>query len=139
MKIDRLVRWLFTFSAIWGVIGGVLTLSLGGGTRVTELAINDEPGEQIVERLNWFESQGWWGIFILLVFAALFYGPLRFYNLGQRWIAALFALVAITLTLLTGFSVGPIYLPGALSGFFGLIFLPLVQRLTGPNKFPGRG
>jgi hypothetical protein len=139
MKIARVVRWLFTFSALWGVIGGVLTLLLGGGTRVTEIATSGEPGEQIVEHLNWFESQGWWGIFILLVFAAVFYGPLRFYNLGRKWVAALFALAAIALTLLTGFSVGPVYLPGALSGFFGLILLPLAQPLAGANKFPGGG
>jgi hypothetical protein len=125
MKIGRVVRWLFTFSTLWGIVGGLLTIFFGGGTSVTETAVNSVPGEQIVEHLNWFEAQGWWGVFILLAFAALFYGPLRFYRRGNKLMAALFGLAAITLTLLTGFSVGLIYLPGAIGVFFGLILLPL--------------
>ncbi|MGH2581595.1 MAG: hypothetical protein ACRDFQ_01710 [Anaerolineales bacterium] len=128
MKIERVIRWLFMFSALWGVIGGLLTFFFGGGTRVTVIAIPGEPSEQIVEHLNWFESQGWWGIFILLVFAALFYSPLRFYGHGKKLMAALFTLAAIVLTILSGFSVGPIYLPGALGAFFGLILLPLDRQ-----------
>ncbi len=114
-------KWLFRFGSLWAILAGFIIFFYSGASSVSA---NRESGVQIVRHLNWYESQGWWGIAILFIFAALFYGPLRFYNRGQRGMAALFGLMTIILTVLAGFSIGAFYLPGAMALLIGLLLLP---------------
>ncbi len=119
-------KWLFRSAALWALLAGFIIFFYSGAASVS--ASSESGGVQIVRHLNWYESQGWWGIAILFIFAALFYGPLRFYNRGQRGLATLFGLVTIILTVLAGFSVGAFYLPGATALLLGLLLLPFQAR-----------
>ena len=87
----KIAPYLFVFSTIWALVAGVVILLIPMGTSVTETAIGSEAAEINVRQLSWFESQGWWGIWILVAFATLYYGPLHFFRRGSRGLAALFA------------------------------------------------
>jgi hypothetical protein len=111
--------WLFAFALLWGIVAGVAVFTTAGGSMVSE-GMGAPPQ---VRQISWYEMQGWWGIAILFIFAALFYAPWHFLRRGSRWTAALFAFVGVVLTLLTGFSVGGYYFIGALALLFGLLTL----------------
>lgn len=117
-----LTRVLFTFASLWGLLAGLAVLVTAGGTVVVEG--NDVSSAQ---RIGWVEMQGAWGVIILLIFAALYYGPLHFYRRGQRGLSALFALAAVALTGLAGFSIGGYYFIGGLAFLLGLLLLPFNQ------------
>jgi hypothetical protein len=116
------------FAAIWALLAGIVIFFTLGGTSVTETALGADPSEMIVTQISYFEMQGWWGVWMLITFAALFYGPLHFYRRGSRPLAALFAVVAITLSILAGFSIGAFYFPAAFALLIGLVSLPFVRN-----------
>jgi hypothetical protein len=122
--LSRFSVWLFAFAAAWGLIASLAVFFTAGATQVTES--NGAP--QQVVHLSWYEAQGWWGIAILLIFAALFYAPLHFMRRGQRGWAAIFAAAGIVLTVLTGFSVGGYFFIGALGLLGGLLSLPFSRQ-----------
>jgi hypothetical protein len=112
--------WLFAFAVLWGVVAGIGVFTTAGGSMVA-----GSPGQPPqVREVSWYQMQGWWGIAILIIFAALFYAPWHFLRRGSAWTAALFALVGILLTLLTGFSIGGYYFIGAVGLLLGLLTLP---------------
>jgi len=128
---SRLVHWiriLFVLAAIWGVVAGLLIAFVPFGMSATVEVTPAGSGEVITTPVSFYESQGWWGIFILFVFAALYYGPLHFYRRGSRGMAALFAVAAILLTFLAGFSIGPFYLAGALALLIALVLLTFTRE-----------
>jgi hypothetical protein len=130
MKVSRLsliVIILLTLAAIWGLLVGLVIFFLPYGTRITETAIGNG-SKVITTQVSFFETQGWWGIWILIAFAALYYGPLRFYRRGSRALAVLFAVAAIALSVLAGFSIGSFYLPAALALLVGLALLPFTSQ-----------
>jgi hypothetical protein len=117
-----LTRLLFTFASLWGLLAGLAVLVTAGGTVVIEG--NDVSTAQ---HIGWVEMQGAWGVIILLVFAALYYGPLHFYRRGRRGLSAVFALAAVALTGLAGFSIGGYYFIGGLALLLGLLLFPFNQ------------
>ena len=121
-RLPQVTRILFALAAIWAVLAGLAIFFIPMGTSVTATVTSTGSSETtITTPISFFEMQGWWGIWILIAFAALYYGPLHFYRRESRALAALFAVVAITLTLLAGFSIGPFYLPGGLTLLVGLV------------------
>lgn len=120
----KIIRYLFIFAAIWSVLAGIVIFLTHGGTSVTETASGVDPSEMLITQISYFEMQGWWGVWMLITFAALFYGPLHFFRRGSRALAALFAVAAIILSILAGFSIGAFYLPAALALLIGLVSLP---------------
>lgn len=123
--LPALPKWLFSIAALWAVVSGFIIFFFSGATSIT---VTSESTTQVVRHLNWYESQGWWGVAILFIFAALYYGPLHFYNRGRRGMVVLFGLVAIVLSLLAGFSVGGFYLPGALALLLGQLAMLLQAK-----------
>jgi hypothetical protein len=109
----------FTFACLWAVLAGLAVLITAGGSVVIEG--NDVSTAQ---HMSWVEMQGAWGVIILFIFAALYYGPLHFYLRKQRGLSALFAAAAIVLTGLAGFSIGGYYFIGAIGLLLGLVSLP---------------
>lgn len=118
--LGKLPRGFFAFAMLWGVVAGIAVFTTAGGAAVAEGT--DMPAQ--VQHISWVEMQGWWGVAILFIFAALFYGPWHFLRRGSKWMAALFAVAGIVLTLLTGFSVGGYYFIGAAALQLGLLTLP---------------
>lgn len=128
VRLARCVRFFFTLAAVWGALAGLIIFFIPMGTSVTSTITSNGGNEMTTTQVSFFEMQGWWGIWILLVFAALYYGPLHFYRRGSRALAALFAVAAIILAALAGFSIGSFYLPAALALFLGLVLLPFSTK-----------
>lgn len=78
-------------------------------------------GEEVTAQLSWFEGQGWWGVLILLLFAALYALPLALHLRARAGWAALLGLLALVLTYLAGFSIGVVYWPAAAALILGIL------------------
>jgi cell division protein FtsW (lipid II flippase) len=123
-KLPGIIRFLFVAAAVWGFLAGLLIFLLPFGSRASA-EVTSAGGEKIsVTPAYFFETQGWWGIFILIIFAWLYYGPFHFYRRGSRGTATVFAVTAVIVSILAGFSIGPFYLIGALALVLGLLLMP---------------
>jgi hypothetical protein len=122
--IAKIVRFLFTVAAVLALVAVLVIVLTPGGYSVTTEGANGEPPVTTTETLSFYEMQGPWGIIILLIFAALYYGPVHFYNLNRKGITALFGFSAIMLTVLALFSIGAFYSLSAVLVLIGLIFMP---------------
>lgn len=128
-RLHSAARILLLTAAILAFAASVFIFFSAGGTQVTETA-----GGVVTERqLSWSESQGWWGIAILFIFSALYYGPLRFLDNGRIGLVYVFGLAVIALTFLAMFSIGPFYLPSALLVILALALIAL-DPLTRAKK-----
>jgi hypothetical protein len=117
------VNYLFGFAAVWALLIGVYIFLAPFGTMVSESVTSNGTREVVHTSVSFFETQGWWGVWVLIAFAALYYSPFHFYRRGSRAMAALFAISAIILSILAGFSVGAYYFPAALAMLIGLAIL----------------
>lgn len=117
--LNTLVRLLFTFACLWGLLASVMVLTTAGGSMVTE-----SNGVTTTRSLSWVEMQGAWGVIILLIFTSLYYGPLHFFLRNRRGLSGLFAAAGCVLTLLAGFSIGGYYFIGGVALLLGLLLLP---------------
>jgi hypothetical protein len=116
-----LVNFPLAFSALWSWLASLWIFFNIGGTRVTESIDATGRTQTAVEQLTWFQTQGWWGVIILLIFMMLYTSPLYFYRRQRSFLAILFALACIGLTLLAGLSIGPFYLPAAAVLMVGIL------------------
>ncbi len=129
MNIVQLSRLLFILAAVWSVIAGLFIFFTFGATSVTVVTESGtSTSEQTTSYFSWYESQGWWGVTILVIFALLFYGVLHFYQRGSTIWTVIFGIVAITLSVLAGFSIGTVYWLGSLAVLIGLLMLPFQAR-----------
>jgi hypothetical protein len=122
--IAKIVRFLFTVAAVLALVAVLVIILTPGGYSVTTEGANGEPPVTTTETLSFYEMQGAWGIIILFIFSALYYGPVHFYNLGRKGMTALFGFSAIMLTALALFSIGAFYSLSALLVLIGLVFMP---------------
>ena len=91
---------------------------------ISYVQVDAVTGQEAVGQISWFEGQGWWGIFILLIFAALYAVPLLLYLRKHKNWTALVSIVALILTYSAGFSIGRVYWPAA-----GVLILSLLVML----------
>ena len=133
-SLDMMGRVFLYFAAMWSVVAGlVLLLTPLEVQTLTAQGIADDAASAIVssQSITWYEAQGLTGILILVLFAFLYVG-MAYLSWVKRWIgAALFAAIAILLTLLAGFSIGAFYMPAAMLSLVGLILLG-IHRLRSP-------
>jgi hypothetical protein len=122
--LQKAVRFLFLGASLLALLASLLIFLFSGGTQVSE----STDGLVTERHLSWLESQGWWGIAILFIFSALYYGPLRFFGLSRYGMVYLFGITAIAVTLLAMFSIGLLYLPSALLVLLGLLLLAVDKR-----------
>src|SRR3990172_3719895 len=94
----RLIFLTFAFAAIWALLVGFFVLVVPMGTSVSVSTSSSGNTETTITHPSFFEMSGWWGVSILIAFAALYYGPLHFYRRSSRALAALFAVSAIILS-----------------------------------------
>jgi hypothetical protein len=79
----KLIRYLLVFASIWGLLAGLVIFFIPMGTSIASTVTSNGSSEIITTQVSFFEMQGWWGIWILLAFATLDYGPLHFYRSGS--------------------------------------------------------
>ncbi len=86
--------------------------------------------ETFTTEQSWYEAQGLWGVVVLVIFAGFYLLAVRL-AWRSRYIAlAILSVVAIALSIITGFSVGGIYLPAALGLFVGTLMFLASRWLT---------
>lgn len=90
---------------------------------ITFVELDAVTGQEVTSQISWFEGQGWWGIFILLLFAALYAVPWALYQRSRVGWASLAAVAALVLTYLAGFSIGLVYWPAAIALILGLLVI----------------
>ena len=79
--------------------------------------------ETFTRELSWFEAQGLWGVFVLLMFAGLYLLAARLAWRSQYTGLTILSLIAIAVSIIAGFSIGGIYLPAALGLLAGALIL----------------
>jgi hypothetical protein len=122
----RTVRIAFIAAAVWSVAASVYVL-LSPLTvhevRASRSANGSFIPEEITRQASWYEMQGLWGVIVIAIFASLFI-LIALLALKERYLPLLaISLLATILVFLTGFSVGPFYLPAVaalLLGWFGV-------------------
>jgi|SRR3989304_7933584 len=120
MQLRSFVRGFFLAAAVLALLSSLGIFFFLGGSQV---AASSDGVSGTVQHLSWFESQGWWGVAILFIFATLYYGPLHFYQLGKLGRAALFGITVIALTMLAMLSIGFFYVLSGLCVLLGLILM----------------
>ena len=98
---------------------------------VTARIVNGNPRhivETFTREQSWYEAQGLWGVCVLAIFAGLYLLAVRLAWRGRYAALATLSAIAITLSILAGFSIGGAYVPAALGLLVGTLLL-LSSRL----------
>lgn len=117
-------RLLFIFAAAGATLASLVVLFTAGATQVSA----SNGGPQTVTQLSWLESQGWWGLAILLIFSALYSAPAYFFAGNRRGMAVLFSAAAVILTILASFTIGIFYYIPALALLLALATIPFSHK-----------
>lgn len=129
-RLNRAAKWLFLAAALWSIVASGW-LFFAPTIQVTQTAVVEADGgtddnqalSTSVERLSWFQSQGWTGIVVLLLFVGLYAGAASMIWWQYSWIGAGLSLFALLLTALARLSVGPLYFPSAAAVIVALVLL----------------
>ena len=124
--MNNLPRLLLILAAVLALIASALILT--STTELREYIIDEEAGgyEQVRQQ-SWYASQGPWGVAILIIFSSLYAVPYYFHIRDRIRLRALFALLALVLTYLAGFSIGGYYLPAAGALIIAFLALGIVR------------
>jgi hypothetical protein len=124
--LQRLKFILFLFAALWAIVAG-LWLALSPYAIEVITASGDTTGAAISEtstkQVSFYAVQGAQGIFVLVVFVLLYSSGPYLLRIGHPWLAVVGNALALTLTLLAGFSVGPAYLPAAMAAVISIALI----------------
>ena len=134
--LQRLKITLFLVAALWAIIAGFwLALSPYTIEEITASGVADGAVTTEVhsKQVSFYAVQGAHGIFVLVAFALLYSSGLYFLRIGRPWLAVIGNALALTLTLLAGFSVGPAYLPAALAAMVGTALI-LFTTIMPPGR-----
>lgn len=121
--LARAPRGLLALAAGLAALASLAILFTATGTQVSV-----QDGVLSVRQPSWFETQGWWGIAILLIFVGLYAAPGLLYRRGWRAAAVLSAAAAIVLTILASMSIGLFYYPAGLVTLLALLSMPFDTR-----------
>jgi len=135
--IDRLYRIPFLLAALLA-IGASIYFLLSPTTIQEVVATTSANGSQTIEELSrqasWYEVQGVWGVVVLLIFALL-YSSTAYLALRNRLVAlAIASASALMLTILAGFSIGPLYIPALLMVVVGWLTLGLGKMVRSRSQ-----
>jgi hypothetical protein len=86
--------------------------------------------ETFTKQQSWYEAQGLWGVFVLVIFSGLYLLAVRLAWRSNYVALAFVSVIAVALSIITGFSVGGVYLPAAL-GLFVATLMFLSSKLLG--------
>lgn len=113
-------------AAAW-VVGASLYIFLSpvtiSGVTSTLLRDSSEVVRTFTRQQSWYETQGLWGVFVLLIFSGFYLLAARLAFRGNYKGLLIISVVALALSVVTGFSIGAIYLPAALGLFIGALLL----------------
>ncbi len=101
------------FSPISGQ--GVTTSDIFGDSRTVVQTFTTEQ--------SWYEAQGLWGVFVLVIFAGLYLLAVQLAWRSNHIALAILSVIAVALSIITGFSVGGIYMPAAFGLLLGTLMI----------------
>lgn len=125
---NKLALILFAFAALWALGGSIYLLATPITIHEIEAestANGSEFVEEVTRQASWYEVQGLWGVIIVLIFVLLFFSIALFAFKGRYISLAITSFLAVTLTFLAGFSIGPIYLLAVFAVLAGWLMLGL--------------
>ena len=93
------------------------------GVRGTLLRDSSEVVEVFTRQQSWYEAQGLWGVLVLVIFSSFYLLAFRVAWRGKYTTLAVMGVVAIALSIVSGFSIGAAYLPAAFGLFIGALLL----------------
>jgi hypothetical protein len=110
-------KLIVLIAATWAVGASIyIFFSPVSGHGVSELMLRDSSTvmETFTSERSWYEARGIWGILWLVLFSGLYLLAVRAAWLGKHLALAIMSLIAVALSIVTGFSIGAAYLPAAL-------------------------
>jgi len=91
------------------------------GVTATLRRDSSEVVEVFTRQQSWYEAHGLWGVLVLVIFSAFYLLALRVAWKGKDRALVVMGVVAIALSIVTGFSIGAAYFPAALGLFIGAL------------------
>ena len=130
IQMRRLItggKLVVAIAAAWA-IGASLFIMFSpiSGQGVKTSGVFGEPNsvvETFTTEQSWYEAQGPWGVLVLVIFAGLYLLAVRLAWRSRYSALAILSVVAVALSIVTGFSIGGVYLPAALGLFVGSLML----------------
>jgi hypothetical protein len=119
-------KFLVVMAATWAVGASLYVFSSPVSMHgVTGLILRDSSTvvETFTREQSWYEAQGLWGILWLVVFSGLYLVAVRVAWRGNYIALAIVSVIAVALSIVTGFSIGGAYLPAALGLFIGTLII----------------
>jgi hypothetical protein len=124
-------KFIVAIAAVWAV-GASLYIFFSpvtiSGVTATLRRDSSEVVEVFTRQQSWYEAQGLWGVLGLAIFCGLYLLAVRLTWSGKYRALVILSVLAIGLSILTGFSIGAAYLPAALGLFVGALIL-LIESL----------
>ncbi|MCH7611689.1 MAG: hypothetical protein IIB10_13515 [Chloroflexi bacterium] len=138
--IDRLYRIPFLLAALLA-IGASIYFLLSPTTIQEFVATTSANGSKTIEELSrqasWYEVQGVWGVVVLLIFALLYSSTAYLASRNRLVALAIASASALMLTILAGFSIGPLYIPALLTVVVGWLTLGLGKMVRRKKQASG--
>jgi len=124
-------RNLLLAAAILAIIASGLILT--STSEVREWMMDEEGAYEVIYQETWYQNQGSWGVTILIIFAALYSAPYLLLRAERKLLSGVFALFALVLTWLAGFSIGFCYLPAAGALILSYIVTAIIRLRQKPS------
>lgn len=128
--------------AALSAVGASLLIFFTPQTITIESSTTVANGTGVVERFtqkqSWYQAQGLWGSLVLVLFAGFYLLAYRSSVKGNFLALAIMSIVGIALTFVSGFSIGPFYLPAAVGLFIGMLLM-VVSRNVPPRSKTSNG
>ncbi len=119
-------KFIVAIAASWAVGASLyiffspMTIS---GVRGTLLRDSSEVVEVFTRQQSWYEAQGLWGVLVLVIFSGFYLLAFRVAWRGNYKALTVMGVVAVALSIVSGFSIGAAYFPAALGLFIGALLL----------------
>ena len=135
LEMNKIIRIMLLIAALWSIfVSSRILLTPVNIISQTAIAIQPSAGseandqvETTVEQQSWFQTQGWWGVIVLLIFTVLFAGVAISYSQSHLVLSGVLSLLALLLTGLAGLSIGLLYLPAALLILLGWMLRGIIR------------
>ncbi len=119
-------KFVVAIAASWAVGASLYILFSPvtiSGVRGTVRRDLSEVVEVFTRQQSWYETQGLWGVIVLVIFGGFYLLAFRVAWRGKYRALAIMGVVAVALSIVSGFSIGAAYLPAALGLFIGALLL----------------
>lgn len=119
-------KLIVAIAATWAVGASLYIFSVpvsGHGVTGVMMPNSGIVVEAIAKEQSWYETHGLWGTLWLVFFSGLYLLAIQVAWSGNYTGLAIISVIAVALSVVTGFSIGGAYLPAGLGLFIGTVML----------------